>query len=767
MEQNEPTREELFEKIRTLEERLLESEQIIQAIRGGEVDAFIVHEPMGEQIYTLKGADHGYRVLVESITEGALILSSDDSIYYCNRALGEMLGLPIQKIIGTKLDSYVASESGAQLPELIKESRSCGEAKGEFLMKQNDGTLLPVNVSLNRMIVADFEGVCAVITGLTEHKQVEEELRRHRTELEFLVNERTSDLARTNAELQQEIVERKRAEATLRQAQSEAARHGAEMATLMDALPVAVFVAHDVECRHMSGNRFTQGLLGLPATANFSRSAPPPEIPAHFRAMKDGAEIPPDKLPVQMAAKGMEIRDYEFELLFDDGEATHLLGNATPLRDVEGKVYGSIGAFVDITGRKRAEEELHKAKEEAERRAKELEALMDAVPAMIWIARDTECLSMTGNRAVYEFLGMPVGANVSKTAPEAARPVHFKALRYGMEIPLDELPMQRAAKGRGTQDYELEYLFDDGTSKITLGNTTPLYDAAGQPYGAIAAFVDITERKQMEEELRRSRNELELRVRERTAELVGTVTRLKQLNEELQEFAFIASHDLQEPLRKIQAFGSIIAKKHRESLDPQGQDYMERMIKAANRMSELLRSLLDYSRTGTSQLNYKPVSLTEVARDAASDLEISINRAKGRVEIGELPTVDADASLLRQLFQNFIGNSIKYRKESEPPVVKIYGSIVDSVCRVFIEDNGIGFDECYSHKIFRPFERLHGKNTPYTGTGMGLAICKKIVNRHGGEIMVRSLLEQGTTFIVSLPAAQEKEAEWESKTLHS
>ena len=217
------------------------------------------------------------------------------------------------------------------------------------------------------------------------------------------------------------------------------------------------------------------------------------------------------------------------------------------------------------------------------------------------------------------------------------------------------------------------------------------------------------------------------------------MTKLEQLNEELQEFAFIASHDLQEPLRKIQTFGNMLIRKHKESLNPEGRDYMERMTKAANRMSELLRALLNYSRTGTSQLNYKPVSLTEVAKDAASDLEILINKAKGSVEISELPTVDADAALLRQLFQNVIGNSIKYRKESEPPIVKIYGSIADSVCHVFIEDNGIGFDECYCHKIFKPFERLHGRNSPYSGTGMGLAICKKIVNRHGGEITVRSI----------------------------
>ena len=170
--------------------------------------------PIGEQLYTLTGADHGYRVLVESVSEGALILSSDDSIYYCNRTLGEMLGLPIQKIISRKLDSYVASEGRAQLMELIKESRSFGAAKGEFLMKRNDGTLLPVNVSLNCMSIVDFEGVCAVITDLTEQKQVEEELRRHRTGLEFLVSERTADL-------QQEIIERKRAEGELRKSRDE------------------------------------------------------------------------------------------------------------------------------------------------------------------------------------------------------------------------------------------------------------------------------------------------------------------------------------------------------------------------------------------------------------------------------------------------------------------------------------------------------------------------------------------------------------------
>ena len=253
----------------------------------------------------------------------------------------------------------------------------------------------------------------------------------------------------------------------------------------------------------------------------------------------------------------------------------------------------------------------------------------------------------------------------------------------------------------------------------------------------------------VDRELREAETRRERKAADET--LKSYAARLELINQELNDFAFIASHDLQEPLRKIQTFGNMLVRKHNESLNPEGQDYLERITKAANRMSELLRALLHYSKAGTSQLNYEPVSLTEVARDAANDLEILINRAKGSVEISELPTVDADAVLLRQLFQNFIGNSIKYRKEFEPPVVKIYGSVANSVCQVFIEDNGIGFDECYCQKIFKPFERLHGKNSPYNGTGMGLAICKKIVNRHGGEIAVRSIPEQGTTFIVIPP----------------
>ena len=215
MKQDEPTRQELIEENETLKERLWEAEQTIKAIRGGEVDAFVVQESGEEQVYTLKGADVAYRILVESLNEGALILASDDSIFYCNGYFSAMVGLPIQNIIGSHIRSFFIPDSQTLVADKIRKTRETGVARGEFILERSDGTFLPVSLSLNFITMKDFDAVCAIVTDLSGQKQVEEELRRHRTELEFLVTERTADLARTNAELQQEIIERKRMEEAL------------------------------------------------------------------------------------------------------------------------------------------------------------------------------------------------------------------------------------------------------------------------------------------------------------------------------------------------------------------------------------------------------------------------------------------------------------------------------------------------------------------------------------------------------------------------
>ncbi len=254
---------------------------------------------------------------------------------------------------------------------------------------------------------------------------------------------------------------------------------------------------------------------------------------------------------------------------------------------------------------------------------------------------------------------------------------------------------------------------------------------------------------------------------------------LARSNAELQEFAYVASHDLQEPLRKIQAFGDRLKIKYGEVLTDQGRDYLERMQNAAIRMEALIDDLLTLSRVTTRAQPFMPTNLTQVVQEVLSDLEVRIQQTGGRIEVGELPTLEADPIQMRQLLQNLIGNALKFHRAEEPPAIKIYsqrltererrptdseagartratGMNSSERCQIFIEDNGIGFDEKYTSRIFNAFQRLHGRSE-YEGTGMGLAICRKIVERHDGSITAQSVLGQGSTFVVTLPLQQRQD----------
>jgi PAS domain S-box-containing protein len=246
-------------------------------------------------------------------------------------------------------------------------------------------------------------------------------------------------------------------------------------------------------------------------------------------------------------------------------------------------------------------------------------------------------------------------------------------------------------------------------------------------------------------------------------ELRASAARLVQSNRELQDFASVASHDLQEPLRKIQAFGDRLKTKCAAELSDEGRDYLGRMQNAAGRMQALINDLLTFSRVTTKTRPFTPVDLGQVAHEVLADLEVRLAEVGGRVEIADLPTVDADPLQMRQLFQNLIGNALKFRRPEEPPVVRVSAELVPSsearsaltvpaaeACRISVADNGIGFDEKYLDRIFTVFQRLHGRDT-YEGNGVGLAVCRRIAERHGGSITAESVPGRGATFIVTLP----------------
>jgi len=276
---------------------------------------------------------------------------------------------------------------------------------------------------------------------------------------------------------------------------------------------------------------------------------------------------------------------------------------------------------------------------------------------------------------------------------------------------------------------------------------------------------DITERKEAENAMQRANEFLEERVAERTAELEDANVALSRSNQELDQFASVASHDLQEPLRKIQAFGDRLNKKFAAQLGEQGRLYVERMGYSATRMRTLIDSLLTFSRVTTKAEPFVPTELEEIANEVVEDLEGRLQEVDGRVEIGKLPKINADPLQMRQLFQNLIANGLKFRRSEEPPVVKVDAKIDGGeLCEISFADNGIGFEEVYLDRIFDVFQRLHGRQE-YDGTGMGLAIVRKIVERHGGTITATSELEKGSTFLVTLPVRQDETARLPRKEL--
>jgi signal transduction histidine kinase len=244
------------------------------------------------------------------------------------------------------------------------------------------------------------------------------------------------------------------------------------------------------------------------------------------------------------------------------------------------------------------------------------------------------------------------------------------------------------------------------------------------------------------------------------AEMRSYAARLERSNKELQDFASVASHDLQEPLRKVQAFGDRLKLKCAAALDDQGRDYLERIQNAAKRMQILINDLLTFSRVTTKAQPFTNTDLNEAVSDVLGDLEVRLEQVQGRVEVDKLPKVDADPLQMRQLMQNLIGNALKYHRADVPPIVKVHSKPANGssngMCHIMIDDNGIGFEEIYADRIFTIFQRLHGRNE-YEGTGVGLAVCRKIVERHGGAITARSTPGQGSSFTVTLPVRQEKE----------
>jgi two-component system sensor kinase FixL len=427
-------------------------------------------------------------------------------------------------------------------------------------------------------------------------------------------------------------------------------------------------------------------------------------------------------------------------LLAERAELTRVVGHATTLTILVGSLFTFVALVVacflilrDVAARRRAEEALaveHNL----------LLSIIDTIPDHVYV-KDLEGRFILDNVAHRELHGPKTdGTTTGRTVFDYYSP--DEAARF------DEDDRFVVETGEAILNREQPVPRKDGI-ELWVGITkVPLRNTAGEIIGLVGISADISDRKAAEEKLRRFAEQLE------------------RSNTELQNFASVASHDLQEPLRKIQAFSDRLRVKCGDALSAQGLDYLDRMQGAAQRMQVLIQDLLKLSRVTSRALPFERCDLDEIVRAVLSDLEITIEQKQAQVELHDLPTIQADPVQMRQLFQNLISNALKFQRAGDLPRVIVEGRLFqmkerkfpgapagEQICKVVVRDNGIGFDAKFTDQIFVVFQRLHSRSE-YEGTGIGLAICRKITDRHGGTIVAKSAEGQGAAFIVTLPVTQ-------------
>lgn len=352
--------------------------------------------------------------------------------------------------------------------------------------------------------------------------------------------------------------------------------------------------------------------------------------------------------------------------------------------------------------------------------------ILDTMKGAVLVV-DTEGIISIANRSAQSLLGytepdlegLPLTTVVTSSDPAGL---------LTEEAYVDHITQWKAKQG---------YLIDVSVS------ASPIVDRSGQKDGTVYVATDISERMRTERTLLENQKEL---------------ARSKAEREQLELFASVASHDLKEPLRKIVTFGDLLAEESGPALDERARNYLNRMRETAQRMNQLIDDLLEYSKSTANQETLGSVDLKRVVEDVLTDLELKISTTHAEISVGNLPVVYGNRVQMRQLFQNLINNALKFHKKEEPPRISIFSEVrKNGDVLIFVEDKGIGFDEKYAQRIFRPFERLHSR-TEYEGSGIGLAICQKIAAHHGGTITAKSAPGQGSQFIIALPKARSYES---------
>lgn len=520
------------------------------------------------------------------------------------------------------------------------------------------------------------------------------------------VQERTDELSKVNLILRDEVAQRRIAEEELKQSRS-------FFKTIIDNLPVAVFAKNarpETFGTFELWNKRAETMFGLSKDKVIGKSDYDqfPKEQADFFLEKDRQVFRDDRLvdipsePVDTPHGRRFLHTIKVPVWDENHQPRHLLGISE-----------------DITDRIKTEIALRQSEEHFR------EAFASSAIGMALVGIDGRWVRVN-----------PALCKILRYSEEELLATNFQTLTCQDDLEKDLGYVRKMLAGE-IRSYQMEkrYVRKGGETIWCLLSVGLVRDEHGVPLTFVAQVQDIHEQKESEEEIRR-----------KSAELARS-------NKELEEFAYVASHDLQEPLRKIISFSKLLEEKESGKLDEESQDYLQRVVSGAGRMRHLIEDLLTYSRVMRKQQPFSPVDLNEIMTNVLSDLELRILETEAHIKIEKLPRLMADPTQMHQLFLNLIANAIKFRKKDSVPIIEISSTALNNgFHEIRIKDSGIGFDEKYLDRIFIPFQRLHTR-TEYEGTGIGLSVCQKIISRHGGSITAKSQPGEGAVFIVTLPAA--------------
>jgi len=511
---------------------------------------------------------------------------------------------------------------------------------------------------------------------------------------------------RTQAELRQRQTEER-----YRLAAAHAERERAQLEAVFDSVSDGIMV-FDMSGKAILINEAEARIAGFPSAEAMHRNL------ASFREIfelrtPDGNPLKPDQWPVARVLRGESLADWEVRgRRRDTGQEWVFSYTGEPVRDANGTQILAVVITRDITERMRVQEEL-RASEERQRLAAEA----GNIGLWDW---DIEKNRVVWSDRVYQFHGL---------APEEfdGSVQAFSQLIHPEDRERVAQAIDAAIKHGKPYAIEFRTVRPNGEVRWLTTRAGVIFDARGQAVRMLGATLDSTERREAEEALRRT-------------------------NSELEEFAYVASHDLQEPLRMVNIYAEKLVRKYADAANREARDYAEYIGQGVTRMDELIRDLLSYSRTIRADLRtHRTVDLSDVVSRALAVLRPQITETSAAVDAAGLPAVCGDANQLVHVFQNLLSNSLKYRSE-QPPRIAIAAERKDRCWVISVRDNGIGFDPQYADRIFGLFKRLYADE--YPGTGLGLAICKRIIERHGGRIWAESKAHEGATFYFSLPEAR-------------